>query len=389
MAAMKLLKLAPRTAFHFGQRGVGVEETQVFCHADTLFSALCLTLRELEPDGGPTLAGFLEQFPRPGHPTRRPPFRLTSAFPYAGDVLFFPKPLVPGNLHPATGQEHGKALKKVTFVSQGIFAAWLNGKALDGYLGDENLLHGGDLWVTPAERAALAAFRDEETGRIQLWKTDPTPRVTVDRVTNKSAVYQAGRVCYRRVKLENGELRAGLWVLVDYLNAGPDQKQLAWLKNLFTVLGDSGIGGERSAGYGQFDLEGPIDYAGLDIPGLGERWLTLAPYHPRPDEVGDATAGVLGEGCAYTLLVRRGWVASPEGRSLRRPLVRMLGEGSVLHHPANGPQASYGDLADATPAVMDPDALGAGGTGHKVWRYGIAFPVPVGVPVQKHEEVAT
>ena len=55
MAAIKLFKLAPRTAFHFGQRGVGVEGTQVFCHADTLFSALCLTLRELEPDGNVAL----------------------------------------------------------------------------------------------------------------------------------------------------------------------------------------------------------------------------------------------------------------------------------------------------------------------------------------------
>jgi len=151
------------------------------------------------------------------------------------------------------------------------------------------------------------------------------------------------------------------------------------------VLGDSGIGGERSAGYGQFDLEGPADFVGFGIQGLGERWLTLATYHPRPDEVGKD--GVLGKGCSYKLLIRRGWVASPEGMSLRRPLVRMLGEGSVLHHPKAEERESYGDLADVTPEVMDP---AEGGTGHKVWRYGIAFPVPVGIPVPPEtEEVAT
>lgn len=385
MAAIKLFKLAPRTAFHFGQRGVGVEGTQVFCHADTLFSALCLTLRELEPDGRTALTRLLEKFPRQGHPIGPPPFRLTSAFPYAGDVLFFPKPLVPGNLGLVVSQEYGKTLKEVKFVSQGIFAAWLNNDALDDYLKDENFLHSGDLWVTSDERETLEVFRDEATGKVQLWKSEPVPRVTVDRVTSKSTVYQAGRVRYRGVKLQDGELRAGLWVLVEWPGEEPDKAQLDWLTKLFTVLGDSGIGGERSAGYGQFDLEGPTDFAGFGLHGLHERWLTLAPYHPRSDEVGEG--GVLGEHSAYTLLIRRGWVGSPEGMSLRRPLVRVLGEGSVLHHPAAGARESYGGLADVTPAVMDP---AKGGTGHKVWRYGIAFPVPVGIPVsQRGEEVAT
>ncbi len=391
MAAMKLFKLAPRTAFHFGQRGVGVEGSQVFCHADTLFSALCLTLRELDADGSTALTGLLEQFPRQGHSTDPPPFRFTSAFPYAGEVLFFPKPLVLGNLGSAARQEHGKTLKEVEFVSQGIFTAWLNNEALDGYLEDKNLLHGGDLWVTPAEREALEVFRNEDTGKVQLWKSDPVPRVTVDRVTSRSAVYQAGRVRYRRVRLKDGELRAGLWVLVDWLasfppKVGGDEGGAGWLTKLFTVLGDSGIGGERSAGYGQFDLEGPTDFDSFGVQGWNERWLTLAPYHPRPDEVG--ADGVLGEDCSYKLLIRRGWVASPEGMSFRRPLVRMLGEGSVLHHPVAGARENYGDLADATPEVMDP---AKGGTGHKVWRYGIAFPVPVGIPIpeKKDEEVAT
>jgi len=386
MAAMKLFKLAPRAAFHFGQRAVGVEGTQVFYHADSLFSALCLTLRELEPDGNGALNKLLEQFPRQGRPAKPPPFRLTSAFPYAGQVLFFPKPLVPGNLGSATRQEHGKTLKEVTFVSQGIFGAWLSNTPLDSYLKNENFLHDGDLWLTSDERQALEDFRDEETGKIVLWKEATVPRVTVDRVTSKSAVYQVGRVRYRRVKLKNdAELRAGLWVLVDWLGEGADEAQVQWLTKLFAVLGDSGMGGERSAGYGQFDLQGPDDLASFGIPELGERWLTLAPYHPRPDEVGEG--GVLGQGCSYTLLIRRGWVASPEGMSYRRPLVRVLGEGSVLHHPTAGARESYGDLADVTPAVMDPEK---GGSGHKVWRYGVGFPVPVGIPIlQDDEEVAT
>ena len=379
MNAMKLFKLAPRTAFHFGQRGVGVEATEAFCRADTLFSALCLTLRELDPEGSAALTRLLDRFPKSGDSTGPPPFRLTSAFPYAGDVLFFPKPLVPGNLRPVEAEEHGKTLKEVEFVSQGIFSAWLNNEPLDAYLPDANFLHDGELWVTPPERERLEVFGDTN-GEIHLWEVDPVPRVTVDRVTNKSAVYQAGRARYQRIKAGKTEQRAGLWVLVDWPGGEPDEMQIGWLKKLFTVLGDSGIGGERSAGYGQFDLEGPSDFGAFGIEGLGERWLTLAPYHPRPDEAGEG--GVLGEACAYTLLIRRGWVASPEGMSYRRPLVRMLGEGSVLHHLAGGGRESYGDLADVTPAIMDPEKA----TGHKVWRYGIAFPVPLGIPIPKEDE---
>ena len=381
MTAMKLFKLAPRAAFHFGQRGVEVEGTQVYCRADTLFSALCLTLRELDTEGSIALTRLLDRFPRSDGQEGPPPFRLTSAFPYAGDVLLLPKPLVPGNLGAASSEEHGKTLKRVEFVSQGIFTAWLNGDALDRYLEDDNFLHGGDLWTTPAEREALEIFRDEQTGAIQLWKVDTVRRVTVDRVTSKSAVYQARSVRYRRVKTASGEQRTGLWVLVDWPNGEPDEAELTWMANLFAVLGDGGLGGERSAGYGQFDMESPADFAGFDIQGLNERWLTLAPYHPRPDELGED--GVLGQGCAYTLLVRRGWVASPEGMSFRRPLVRVLGEGSVLHHPAGGERECYGGLADVTPAIMDPEA---GGDGHKVWRYGIAFPVPVGIAAPKGDE---
>jgi CRISPR-associated protein Csm4 len=385
LTAIKLYKLAPRAAFHFGRRGVGVEGSQVYYHADSLFSALCLTLRELDPEDSAAVTRFLDPFPRAGGPDRLPPFRLTSAFPYAGDVLFFPKPLLPARLaqevtqEEAKAQEHGKTLKSVDFVSQALFSAWLNHQPLGGYLDSANLLHGGELWVTPAERERLEVFRDGLGGEIRLWEVDAVPRVTVDRVTNKSAVYQAGRVRYQQSS--DGEHRAGLWVLVEWPGGDPDKATLATLTETFKVLGDSGLGGERSAGYGQFDLEGPSDFDGLDIQGLGERWLTLAPYHPRRNEVGGG--GVLGEHCAYALLIRRGWVASPEGMSYRRPLVRMLGEGSVLHHPAAGPRESYGGLADVTPEIMDPDE---GGAGHKVWRYGVAFPVPVGIPLGDPEK---
>jgi CRISPR/Cas system CSM-associated protein Csm4 (group 5 of RAMP superfamily) len=53
--------LQPRAPFHFGVRGVGVEATALTARSDTLFSALCITLRELY--NAAELKRFLDQFP--------------------------------------------------------------------------------------------------------------------------------------------------------------------------------------------------------------------------------------------------------------------------------------------------------------------------------------
>lgn len=364
MGATYVYRLAPRTPFHFGLRGVGIEETEAFCPADTLFSALCLTRREWE--GEAALDAWLARFP-PLNGSGLPPLRLSSAFPYAGEVLFFPKPLLPANLPPGTRQTQAKMLKKIAYVSPGILQAWLAQDDLNAQVDDDLLLQGGRVWVTRDEMGRLAEFRERGTKQIRLWATAARPRVTVDRATSRSAVYQAGVVHFRP--------GTGLFTLVELLD-GDARAERDRLTTLFQVMGHGGLGGERSSGYGQFELLGPELFAGLG-PADGDLFLTLAPYHPTEAEV---QAGVLGEGASYSLLTRRGWVGSPEGMSLRRRAVRLLGEGSVLQSTG---QASYGDLADVTPH----DEHGQEALGHKVWRYGIAFPVPAAGPAER-EEVA-
>lgn len=367
MGARYLFKFAPRTAFHFGLRGVGVEETATTCPADTLFSALCLTLREWE--GVQELEGWLARFPKDGQ-GGLPPLRLSSAFPYAGEVLFFPKPTVPANLPKATRQIRAKTLKKVEFVSKGILEAWLAQRDLNGELADDQLLHGGQVWVTRQELSGLS-LSVVGKGNGRMWEVQTLPRVTIDRMTSRSAVYQAGVVRFAE--------GAGLYTLVEFL--GGDTVAAATererLKTLFQVLGDGGLGGERSSGYGQFTLQEPMPFAGW-AGAEGPLFLTLSPYHPTPQEV---AGGVLDEGASYTLLTRRGWVGSPEGSNLRRRMVRLLAEGSVLQHPKEGAGPSYGDLADVTPY----DGKGQPALGHPVWRYGIAFPLPAAQPVTQEE----
>ena len=127
------------------------------------------------------------------------------------------------------------------------------------------------------------------------------------------------------------------------------------------MLGDAGIGGERSSGYGLFTPLEPQPVALPDVEGAA-RWVTLSSCWPLPGQ-----EGILGPGAAYRLGNWRGWMESPDGRNLRRKGVHMLEPGSVLR--ALPDQAVYGGLADVTPEIFKT---------HTVWRYGLALPVGYG-----------
>jgi CRISPR-associated protein Csm4 len=369
MAERVAYHLIARSPFHIGERGVGLEETSAVLHADTLFSALCLTLRELGED----LDALLTRFPRvrmpaDGTPETVPgegelPFRLTSAFPFAGPVYFFPRPMLrPVGLDDAD-PVLGKTLKKISFVSQDIFGALVAGRSVaDALLVEapvggakrkmrsDLVIQDGQAWVTPAERTDLLPYLDAVTGDVRLWEQGTAPRVTVDRVTNRSQVYAAGRLSFAP--------GCGLFFLVDYEDVGLRSR----VEQALRVLGDTGIGGERSSGHGQFELE-IVERFQLGEPSseASDAFTTLATYWPTEPEV---MAGILDD-ASYGLVNRRGWLASPEGMNLRRRGVRMLTEGSVtLRAPA-------GALAEVKP--LDPAP--AVNVSHDVWRYGIAFPV--------------
>ena len=342
--------LRPRAPFHFGVRGVGVEATALAARSDTLFSALCITLRELY--GRAEVEHFVGQFPTVEDPERAPPLLLSAGQPYAGDVRFYPRPLlpVPGLEDDPAEQKHQK---KINLVSETIFRAWVGGgDVLQHYDRSEggNLLHGGRVWVTANECATLSdRFLDESTGQVRMWVVGDVPRVAVDRISSGSSVYQAGQVRFAP--------GAGLYLLVAW--RGDAWRDRFW--EVLQVLGDAGIGGERSSGYGLFT---PLEPQRVDLPDVEgtDRWVTLSSCWPLPGQ-----EGLLGPGAAYRLENRRGWMDSPEGRNLRRKSVHMLEPGSVLR--ALPGHTTYGGLADVTPEIFEA---------HVVWRYGLALPVGYG-----------
>lgn len=371
MAERVCYRLAARSAFHIGERGIGLEETSLVLHSDTLFSALCLALRELGED----LDGFLTGYNRwKGGMLvngRQTPFRLSSAFPFAGSVYFLPRPLLAiHGLDQVSDPRLGKIVKKTAFVSKSLFESLVASRdvsaelvqASQGAKGttqirQELLLQDGRAWVTAPERAALENYIEPESGKIRLWVQETQPRVTVDRRTNRSQVYAAGRVRFRP--------GAGFFTLVDYQEPGWRPK----VEKALRILGETGIGGERSSGHGQFELQVDDEFV-LSEPGSrADGFTSLALYWPAQPEV---TAGVL-ENASYQLLNRRGWMASPDAMNLRRKSVRMLVEGSVFQ------QRPDGALVDVKPD--DPPTP----LPHDVWRYGLAFPVACRIDARKED----
>jgi CRISPR-associated protein Csm4 len=342
MPSFPTYSLSFRSPLHIGRRGVGLEATRTHVPADTLFSALCSAWRELY--GVEDLqAKVLDRFI-----AGQGPFFLTSAFPAAAGVRFYPRPLLRRHLHFADGEE--KAFKRLQFVSEGIFTRLLAGEPLT--FRKEDCLNEESAWTTSEERHQLKRWTDDETGEIILWRTAVVPRVTLDRISSASEIWHFGETCLAE--------DVGLWFGVDFPtdHGGVTSQRLAASLRL---LGDNGLGGERSAGHGLFTV-GPASQVNLPDAIDSNRFVTLAPICPRdPAEA----AALTEEAAAYDLLPRRGWVTSPEGSNLRRKIVWMLGEGAVL---MGSGQPRPGRLVDVTPDVL---------TAHRVFRYGLAFPVGV------------
>jgi CRISPR-associated protein Csm4 len=337
-------RLTFRSPLHIGERGVGLEETRIHVPADTLFSALCSMWRELY--GVDALReDVLDWFTEDEGGSE--PFFLSSAFPFVDGVRFFPKPLA--RLKVTVNEGADKAFKRVRFVSESIFTSLVRGESQTFSTAD--CVNGETVWVTEAEKEQLADRMDETSDNIVLWKRDLVPRVTLDRITSASEIWHLGDV-----KFSAG---VGLWFAVVF-HPGHGEALRHKFEACLRVLGDTGLGGERSAGRGLFTW----DHAGEEtLPEVEtrDRFVTLAPLCPK--HTAQLTA-LTGDAAAYDLLPRRGWVTSPEASNLRRKMVWMFAEGSVL---TGNPELRAGRLVNVKPEVCP----------HDVWRYGYAFPVGI------------
>lgn len=355
--ALTAYRIDPRPGggFHFGREGLDQEVSAESFPSDSLFAALVAAFTALEGFDG--AAAFTEPFLTAESP-RDVPFRLSSLFPRAGNLPLLPMPRVRVNLQTSEDRARGKALKKIAYVSPGILRHLLNEDVVDRFLpsgrgaSDGLMLQDGKVWITREERRLLPD-ECQKKGPLDLfewaiWKNDTVPRVTIDRASNSSAIFQVGRTVFNE--------GCGLWLLADVNRHGD------WLEYLLDILGDQGIGGERSSGYGGFALE-PFEVPALPSPDNRTRVMTLSRYNPTEREI---AAGVLGQHASYELVDIGGWLASPGNPAQRRKRVRMIEAGSILEAAL----PIVGRVVDVRPEYEQP-----GAPDHPVYRSGLALPV--------------
>ncbi|MDR7400229.1 MAG: type III-A CRISPR-associated RAMP protein Csm4 [Armatimonadota bacterium] len=321
------VSLVPRGAFHLGERGIGYEETSELVHADTLFGALCSVWALVFGEDA------VQQDLLPDGPDWGPPFLITSAFPRAGPVRFYPKPVLP----PPRGDP--ARWKDVQWISEALFCAWLGA----GGIPEFETIHGGTVALTGAEREKV----DPHHPSLLFWKAVRVPRVTLDAVSNASELWHFGRLhfapgCGLHFWVELRRLEDRFWTAL-------------------RLLGDVGLGGDRSSGHGLFSVE----FRREDPPwkASDSRFVTLSPVYLTQAQA----PTLLRDGCAYRLETRTGWIGSTQPSPYRRKAVRLLAEGSVLTGPTSD---LWGALVDVSPGGV-PDLP------HRVYRWGYAFPAGV------------
>jgi len=299
---------------HIGsdEAGIGVENVQSMIHSDTIFSALVNSASLMNNN----YIDFLLQ----GN------FRISSAFPYKENHYFLPRPFYP---FPSTFGKYSKEVKKLEFLQEVDFQAWIKGE-----LNEKNIT------------GAISRSQNIE----EISTIDIRPRNFIDRQTSNTIIYHCGGVVFQK--------NCGLYFILEI-----DNEDKGRFRDILKNLKKLGFGGERSIGYGQFDFEviGAIDTeAGIwkNIKNNeGNSFSLLSLCYPAENENINAKA--------YQTVLRKGWVFSTSSKKqMKRKTFRMFKEGSVFINQLKG------KIVDVTPQGFND---------HDVYRWGKAFLIKINV----------
>lgn len=289
---MRAYQLEFLSALHVDSKGSGqAEVSDDFIRSDTLSAALCLARSALYPElTGP------ESF-------TDPPVKVSSAFPFAGDLLLFPVPAWPiwREMEKMNSVER-KKFKKVKWISKGVFEAMRSGTELASK--DAEILP-GQIAVLPSERQDWLA-----PGEFSPWMSDERQRVAVDRL----GLPEGGDTFF--FSLQWFAPDCGLWFM-----AQGDEPELDRLDRVLDYLGDTGLGADRNSGLGHFQVKA-TQTLHWDPPSEASGWITLSLFNPGDEEVDQLT-----ENSAYGLIRRSGWIFNT---TFGRPPVRAFTEGSYF-----------------------------------------------------------
>jgi CRISPR-associated protein Csm4 len=358
-----------RIQAHFGELGIGLEETSERVRSDTLFSAWISAYARLYGD---RVEALLQQFPifsQGQSSTTEAPFSLSSTFVYhdkqengkTKTTYYVPRPYqFPPNYPIEDDLEFTKTYKNLRFLPLEVWKRWYQGT---GFSTAEDLPE--LIAETRKEASPFTSLKDAGTFAYkEAFKFYKVPKIAVDRTTRATNLYYTGFV-----QFQWGTNPSGLYFLLRF-NPTLESQQREELEQALYFLGEEGIGGERSSGAGRFTATWNP---------LPQEWEAAIYY--RPDGESHQRYSLLSlfwddtvtpeflDESSYELHQRSGWIASPSGRQRRRQVVPMFTEGSVFK-----PDQLTGKLVDVTPPGFEQQP-----NGHRIYRSGIALSLPIRV----------
>lgn len=286
----KIYYLRPTAPFHLQTGGEDHETSELYPRSDTLSAAITyLWFRQNNK-----MSGFPEKIQ----------FRLSSVFPavqISGSYnKLFPKPA--GLSIDGTKHNH-KVFKKIRWFDEELFERWKQGEDISKYIPktskDTRLKRNGTVLV----------FNPEvDLGTGPLLKNDARTRVVLDRVNQTSTPFHFVSVYHAPDTL--------FWFYADI-----EEEVAGYFETMLRLLGDEGLGADRTIGMGSFELEA-IESSSAGSS-RGNKFFNLGIFNPLPEEAN----AIEWQHSDYQLETRRGWVS---GLPLRRRPVPCISENAVI-----------------------------------------------------------
>jgi CRISPR-associated protein Csm4 len=332
---------------HFGLAGIDLEAVEDHLSSDSLTSAIVNATAILEgPEGASKVVSALS--------SESPSFRLSSLFPYGPDpvekekiVEAVVKPMINPPVEKAEVlREWNKDLKRIRYLRPEDFSLWIGNRPL-------------------GEKEIEGLVKRSKDLTENWWKEDLRPRVALDRQSQNSSLWSQAGIWFAKEQIDSkgvlSSAKSGLYGLVQFF----DETWKDSLAQAFKMLGDTGLGGERTYGMGLFEFGGfenlPQRWQNI-IQGKSDRHVFMSLYYPAESE----REGLKDSLEAWDSIERRGFIVSARNAtSFKRKRIRMLAEGSVARTVLRG------SIADVTPTNFESLGLT-----HKVYRSGLAFLIP-------------
>jgi CRISPR type III-A-associated RAMP protein Csm4 len=318
------VRFRPVGPWRFGPDSGARDRVDLIYHSDAVFSAVCAAMSQL---------GLIEEWLlATAESDAAPAVRFSSFYPFqAGTLMIVP----PRTLWPPAESTKIR-YKGVRFVPLSVVESLLAEKTID-----ENR------WAVDGVSECLISS-DAAGGPFRIALRSGA---AVDRL-HPANVDAHSTACLEFAR------DAGLWTVVQFAD---DQAAAQWetpVRSAFALLADSGLGGERSRGWGRSETPEWEPWNPPPASSAAERayWL-LSVFTPSQGDSVDWTRG------NYSTLLRRGRVESSARWGEPKSPTTMIAEGSVLF--AGG--ELRGGARDVAPT----------GFPHPVYRAGFAVAVPI------------